>query len=199
MRDRCDPAAAPPHDRFGARNTKMLHCSESQLLLDVMNFSEQLRTERLSLHPLRKRDLWFFCILIGDKRVRRYLGGPVVWSQRFPRFRQYLTAPDFVGIWVASLAERNQPIGLVELGPHQDGKDYEISYQFSPTFWGKGFANEAVQAVIKHALNETDLERIIAETQSANSASCRLLKSQGMKEIERVERFGAEQIIFASS
>ncbi|MEP3638201.1 MAG: GNAT family N-acetyltransferase [Paracoccaceae bacterium] len=165
----------------------------------VMKFAQQVQTERLLLQPLRKRNLWFFCRLLGSKSVRFYLGGPVAWSQRFPRFKRYLAAPDFVGVWVVSLAERNQPIGLVELGPHKDGKDYEISYQFRPTFWGKGFANEAVQAVISHALNETDLERIIAETQSANSASCRLLCKLGMVEVERVERFGAEQIIFATS
>ncbi|MEJ8559827.1 GNAT family N-acetyltransferase [Yoonia sp. GPGPB17] len=164
-----------------------------------MKFAKQIQTERLLLQPLRKRNLWFFCRLIGSQSVRRYLGGPVVWSQRLSRFRRYMSAPDFVGIWVVSLTERNQPIGLVELGPHRDGKDYEISYQFSPTFWGKGLANEAVQAVISHALGETDLERIIAETQSANSASCRLLRTQGLVEVERVERFGAEQIIFATS
>jgi len=163
-----------------------------------MKFSEEIQTERLSLRPLRKRDLWFFCTLIGNKRVRRYLGGPVVWNQRLPRFRRYLAAPNFVGVWIVCLADRNKTIGLVELGPHKDGNDYEISYQFSPTFWGKGFANEAIEAVISHTLDETDLKRIIAETQSANLASCRLLREQGMIEIERVERFGAEQIIFTT-
>ncbi len=164
-----------------------------------MKFTEEIHTERLLMHPLRKRNVWFFCRLIGNKRVRRYLGGPVAWSQRIPRFRQYLAAPDFVGVWVVSLAERNQPIGLIELGPHKDGTDHEISYQFSPTFWGNGFASEAVQAVINHALDETDLKRVIAETQSSNSASCRLLKTQGMVEIDRLDRFGAEQIVFATS
>jgi [ribosomal protein S5]-alanine N-acetyltransferase len=164
-----------------------------------MKFAEQIQTERLLLLRLRKRNLWLFYRLLGNKRVRRFLGGPVPWSQRLPRFRRYLAAPDFVGVWVVSEVERNQPIGLVELGPHKDGQDYEISYQFSPTFWGKGFANEAVRAVISHALDETDLERIIAETQSANSASCRLLMKLGMVEVERLERFGAEQIIFATS
>lgn len=100
---------------------------------------------------------------------------------------------------MVSLTERDQPIGLVELGPHKDGTDYEISYQFDPNFWGKGFASEAIQAIIRHALNESGLGRIIAETQSANSASCRLLRKQGMIEVERVERFGAEQIIFATN
>lgn len=164
-----------------------------------MKFAEQLRTERLSLHPLRKRDLWFFCKLIRDKRVRRYLGGPVDWRQWVPRFRQYLAVPDYAGVWVVSMSNHNQPIGLVELGPHKDGSDYEISYQFTSAFWGKGLAKEAIQAVISHALNEAGLKRIIAETQSANSASCRLLTAQGMVEVQRVERFGAEQIIFATN
>jgi ribosomal-protein-alanine N-acetyltransferase len=97
------------------------------------------------------------------------------------------------------LSNRDQPIGLVELGPLKDGNDYEISYQFSSMFWGKGFAKEAIQIVISHALNDAGLRRIIAETQSANSASCRLLTAQGMVEVERVERFGAEQIIFATN
>lgn len=164
-----------------------------------MKFAERLRTDRLSLNPLRKRDFWFFFNLIGDKRVRRYLGGPVGWRQRLPRFRQYLTSPNNVGVWVVSLESRNQSIGLVELGPHKDGNDYEISYQFNPMFWGKGFAKEAIQIVVDHALNEAGLSRIIAETQSANSASCRLLIEQGMVEVERIERFGAEQIIFGTN
>ena len=164
-----------------------------------MTFAEKVQTERLLLQPLRKRDLWFFCRLLGNKSVRLYLGGPVEWNQRFLRFRRYLAAPDFVGIWVVGLKDRNEPIGLVELGPHKDKKDYEISYQFRPTFWGSGYANEAVQAVINQALDANGLERVIAETQSANSASCRLLCRLGMVEVERVKRFGAEQIIFATS
>ena len=168
-------------------------------LLGAMKFADQLRTERLSLHPVRRRDFLFFCKLVGDKRVRRYLGGPVDWRQQVPRFRQYLAVPNYVGVWVVRLSTRNQPIGLVELGPHKDGNDYEISYQFNSTFWGQGFAKEAIQATISHALNDAGLRRIIAETQSANSASCRLLTAQGMVEVERIERFGEEQIIFATN
>jgi ribosomal-protein-alanine N-acetyltransferase len=43
------------------------------------------------------------------------------------------------------------------------------------------------------------LERIIAETQSANAASCSLLRKQGMVEICRIQRFGTEQIIFGTN
>ncbi|WP_159807491.1 GNAT family N-acetyltransferase [Litoreibacter roseus] len=163
-----------------------------------MHFADHIQTERLSLSPMKKRDIWFFCRLVGNSNVRRYLGGPVHWKQRLPRFKRYLNAPSHVGVWVARLTRFNQPIGLVELGLHKNERDYEVSYQFDPSYWGGGLASEAVHAVIAHALDEAGLERIISETQSANSASCRLLKSQGMVEIERLHRFGAEQTIFAT-
>ncbi|WP_299609485.1 GNAT family N-acetyltransferase [uncultured Tateyamaria sp.] len=163
-----------------------------------MNFAKQIRTERLLLRSLRKRDFWFFYKILGSACVRLYLGGPVPRRQRFPRFKRYLTCPSNTGVWVVSLTERNQSIGLVELGLHKDGKDYEISYQFAPDFWGMGFATEAIREVVRHALDEAGLRRIIAETQGANSASCRLLRELGMVEVERVQRFGAEQIIFAT-
>lgn len=46
-------------------------------------------------------------------------------------------------------------------------------------------------------LKKLGLTKIVAETQSANKASCRLLKRIGMDLEETVERFGAEQSIFS--
>lgn len=63
-----------------------------------MNFEGHIQTERLLLRPLRRRDLWFFFMLIGNQRVRRYLGGPAIWSQRLQRFKRYLAAPTDVGV-----------------------------------------------------------------------------------------------------
>jgi ribosomal-protein-alanine N-acetyltransferase len=86
---------------------------------------------------------------------------------------------------------------LIELGTHKDGEEYEISYQFHPNYWGNGFAYEAAAAVIQHAFNQLELDQVIAETQSANQASCALLQRLGMTEMKRISRFGAQQIIFA--
>ncbi len=97
------------------------------------------------------------------------------------------------------LGAQNRPIGLIELGLHKDGQDHEISYQFAPAYWGKGYAREAAHNVIGHAFEDAGLTRIIAETQSANAASCRLLQQLGMSEVVRLHRFGAEQIIFATT
>ena len=164
-----------------------------------MEFAAEIFTDRLWLRPLKKRDLYFFVKLTGNRRVRHYLGGSVGWRRRLSNFRQYLAAPAYVGVWLVCLRNAKRPIGLVELGPHKDGKDYEVSYQFDPTYWGRGFASEAVRAVVKQALDGHGLSQIIAETQSANAASRRLLRNQGMVEIDRVHRFGAEQVIFCTT
>ncbi len=163
-----------------------------------MTRAKHIQTQRLTLRPLRRRDVWFFSKLIGDPQVRRFLGGPVPLRQRPKRFRQYLNAPPNVGIWVACLTSTGHPIGLVETGPHKNGTDIEVSYQFRPAFWGQGLAREALLPVLAHALDGAGTDRIIAETQSANAASCRLLEALGMVEVERLERFGAEQVIFAT-
>ena len=132
------------------------------------------------MRPIKIKAFVFVFRLHGLNRVRQYLGGTVGRRQRFSRFKHFLVAPSQAGIWVACLANVNRPIGLVELGPHKDGKEYEISYQFDPTFWGNGLASEAVRAIVEHALYNLGMERVIAETKSANSASFNLLRKQGM-------------------
>lgn len=62
----------------------------------------------------------------------------------------------------------------------------------------EGYGTEAVQAVVTHAVTVLGLPRIIAETQIANIASCRLLESIGMRLEQTIERFGAKQGIFTT-
>lgn len=46
---------------------------------------------------------------------------------------------------------------------------------------------------------ETELTSVIAETQLKNKPSCQLLERLGMKEEERLERFGEMQVIYRKS
>lgn len=43
---------------------------------------------------------------------------------------------------------------------------------------------------------ELKLPGLIAETQTANQASCRLLEKVGKKRVKTLSRFGAEQVIY---
>ena len=163
-----------------------------------MYTSQYLETPRLILRPILARDALFFYHLVGNEEVRRFLGGPVPRWQRLPRFRSYLRNPAGVSTWIVQTRQSSKPLGLIDLSPHKDGEDYEISYQFHPDGWGNGFAREATACVVQHSLTGSRLDRIIAETQSANHASCRLLQHLKMIELKRLQRFGAEQVIFAT-
>ncbi len=114
------------------------------------------------------------------------------------RFRGYLKGPANVGIWIVTLRSNRTGIGVVILAPHHDDTDFEVSYMFRKRNWGDGLATEAVTCVVDHAVREAGLSHVIAETQSANRASCRLLHRLNMVEIKRVERFGAEQIVYST-
>ncbi|MGL4236274.1 MAG: GNAT family N-acetyltransferase [Tabrizicola sp.] len=167
-------------------------------LAKLVKNPKHIKTTRLGLRPLSALDLRFFLSLIGNDETRRYLGGPVRGWQAIRRFRTYLLAPSEALVWVVFVGRSRNAIGIVEVGPHKDGEDHELSYQFLPEQWGNGYAGEAVAAVIEIALGALRLNRIIAETQSANSASRRLLERSGMVELRRVQRFGEEQVIYTT-
>ncbi|GAC1042105.1 GNAT family N-acetyltransferase [Rhizobium sp. No.120] len=155
-------------------------------------------TERLQLREILASDACFIGELISDEEVRRFLGGPVPIVQREAAISDYLSATDGKLAWLVETRGTQHPLGLISISRHTDGEDYELSYQLHPDAWGLGYATEAAMRVIEFALNDLRLERLIAETQSANTASRRLLERLGMKELRLLHRFGAEQVVYTS-
>lgn len=64
----------------------------------------------------------------------------------------------------------------------------EIGFLFSPSVWGKGYAREALQAVIDRAFGERGLEEIRAEADPRNERCLRLLAHLGFREVGRAAR-----------
>ena len=90
----------------------------------------------------------------------------------------------------------NRKIGVMFLSQHKDGLERELSYMFHPSAWGKGYATEASLGLCSYARDTLKYPGLIAETQTANTASCRLLASIGMRPHTQFERFGAQQTVF---
>lgn len=55
----------------------------------------------------------------------------------------------------------------------------EIRYGVAPTYWGKGIAKEAAEAVMHWAANARGVTRFIAETERPNKRSARALEKLG--------------------
>lgn len=146
------------------------------------------------LRALVGDDETFIFALISDENVRKFLGGVVPPNQRRDAVSKYLAFETEGTMWVVENGSRQ--IGLISIAQHRDGEGSELSYQFHPDFWGLGYASEAALAVRDYFLNLRSPQILVAETQAANAASRRLLEVLGMRELRRVERFGAEQVLY---
>ncbi|WP_454265802.1 GNAT family N-acetyltransferase [Rossellomorea marisflavi] len=152
-----------------------------------------MRTERCAIERMTGEDIPSIRRLYEDEDVRRYLGG----------VRTDLDVEGLMAVmgqqlhWAVSDLEDGTFLGGISLSTHHNGEDTEVSYQFLTEHWGKGYAKEAVAAVLTYGFQKLELQRIVAETQVLNERSSRLLENLGMKVEEEVERFGARQAIYA--
>ena len=158
-----------------------------------------IETNRCKIIKLHKSDYKNVRELYFDERVRRFLGG-IVSSERFDNsFNSMLNSDKNSMYLVIRLKDNDEFIGLISLDKHHNGLDTEVSYQFLPKYWGYGYAKEVVRRIIDYAFDELKLEKLVAETQSANKNSCKLLQKVGMSLEQTITRFGAEQNIFSIS
>ncbi|WP_045520874.1 GNAT family N-acetyltransferase [Neobacillus niacini] len=154
-------------------------------------------TERCFINTFKKTDFVDVKKLFVNPEVRKFLGGIRQEDAIQVLLDEMLNTSDNSFYWAVREKHTDTFIGLVSLDPHHEGIYLEISYQLLPNWWGKGYATEVVQSIINYALNELNLTKVVAETQTANKTSCKLLERLGM-ELERTFiRFGAEQAIYS--
>jgi RimJ/RimL family protein N-acetyltransferase len=149
-----------------------------------MQMPEQIETPRLLLRKPRLDDAQaIFNGWAQDQEVTRYLtwcphtrveqtqkfiqGCLLAWQQktRFP----YMNA----------LKATGEVIGMID--PRMEGHKVEIGYVVARSYWGKGYAPEAVQAVIDWAFQQPAIYRVYATTDVENIASRRVLEKAGMQ------------------
>lgn len=158
-----------------------------------------LNTDRCVMNKISKNDYEDIKKLYFDERVRAFLGG-VVTEERYNNiFEELLNSNDESIYLTVRSNTTDELVGLVSLDKHHDGVSTEISYQFMSELWGQGYGNEVIKKLMDYAFKELNLNKLVAETQKANKASCRLLKKLGMSIEESIYRFGAKQYIFSIS
>ncbi|WP_443478087.1 GNAT family N-acetyltransferase [Novosphingobium aerophilum] len=149
-----------------------------------------VRTERLFLRPGWPEDFDELVEAISDEAVQRnlgvgemprssramreYLGKPR--DPRLPHFFMYLRAPD-----------GPQLVGGIGLGRIEG--DIELGYWIAPSYRGRGFAGEAVRAVLDQA-RTLGHRRIVASHFADNPATLGVLEASGFADSgEDRERF----------
>lgn len=141
---------------------------------------------RVRLRPLVPDDAAALFALHSDTRVMRYWGFPA-WSDTqqavdrlacIERDRALLESWP----WAATLREDDSLVGTCTLfGIQREHLRGEIGYALAPPLWGRGLATEMVQCALRHAFDVLGLERIEADIDPRNHASCRLVERLGFR------------------
>ena len=146
-----------------------------------------LETERLWLEPLRVAHAAEMFELLSDERIYRFVPHDPPSSlphveARFQRL-EARTSPigDEVWLnWIARVKSDGKCVGRVEATLRPDRSAY-FAYEISPALWGRGYATEACGRVIAALFQEHRIVRIVAEVDTRNEASIRLLERLGFE------------------
>jgi RimJ/RimL family protein N-acetyltransferase len=156
-----------------------------------------IRTERLVLRESEARDRSAFIELFASPEVGTYLGGP---QPRDELERMPEVPGRCPGTFVVDLDE--EMIGTVmlerrNLGPagraRPESGEVDLGYLFLPKAWGYGYAAEACAAALDWFAGALPGEPVVLCTQTANDRSMRLAAKLGFIEVQRYEKYGAEQ------
>jgi ribosomal-protein-alanine N-acetyltransferase len=156
---------------------------------------ESIITDRCVLYPLAQSDFDELIPLFASEEVRRYLGGVHPVDDSLANLRNSIRAANEYPFAVR-LKDTQECIGYLSIAPHHSPVDMEISYMFSPEYWGNGYARETVKATLAFCKQKLNLSRVVSETQTANIRSCRLLEKLGYHAGSHIERFGAKQTVY---
>ena len=141
----------------------------------------ELETERLVLRQVIEEDLDQLYEMFRDPEVAKYdyfhpVSSKAETLKFLERFNQDLSANEEI-TWGLILKETNQLIGTCCLGEFNEGaRRAEIGYDLTQKQWGKGYATEAVKAVIDFGFIRMNLNRIEATITPGNDASVQVLK-----------------------
>lgn len=147
--------------------------------------------------PYQNDDLGALHRLWTDPEVRRYLlDGDIVtrdWAAAEIRRSTDSFAQRGFGQWAVRRRNGRRVIGFCGFRDFHDPPECQLLYGVVPDLWGKGYATEAVGAVIHHGFETIGFASIVASADAANTASLRVMEKAGMRLQHSFER-GAQPI-----
>lgn len=163
-----------------------------------------LQTERLSIRRVRPDDVehtWRYRRL---PEVGEYIGW---WTDSFDEYRERQLQPEREAIMLTIELPAADPaasptiIGDVMVKVEDGWAQHpmavvaravqaELGWNLDPAYGGRGFATEAVRAVIDACFTQLGLRRVHAGCFAANEASWRLMERLGMRREEHSRKTG---------
>lgn len=142
----------------------------------------QLRTERLLLREYTTNDFDAVHAFASDQRIAKFVEWGPNTTADTKKFLETCVAaqsdPQRENFTLALTIPHGAPIGSVGLS--LSGGKGEIGYVIAVNCWGRGYATEAAESLLRLGLEEFGLSEITATCRPDNVASARVLEKIGM-------------------
>ena len=148
-----------------------------------MQESFQINTPRLVLREIQMND---------DAQILSAMACPEIAAMHSGGFSDLAAVQRYIAVLVQEYADNkyrtlaiaeqseNLLIGTITIDIHKFFPRAELGYWIAMPYRNKGYASEAVKAVIEYGIGTLDLGRIQATHHAGNEASGRVLKKAGM-------------------
>lgn len=162
-------------------------------------------TSRLRLRPYQPTDFDDYALLWSDPIVTRAIGGlAFTREQSWTRFLRHPGLWAFLGFGPFAVFDRATGAHVGEVGFHDLKRTIEPSLEgtmetgwaFHPGVHGRGYATEAVQAVLAWADANKPGLRITCFIETGHGASMRVAEKCGFREFARADYNGKPVIMF---
>jgi ribosomal-protein-alanine N-acetyltransferase len=157
-----------------------------------------IRTERLTIRPLRRSDLEAMHAVYSDPEATRFIPGGVRDRDRTcQRVAELIDHHDRHGVskWAVALPHNGLLIGDCGLRFLPGRQDLELGFHFARAYWGHGYATESASACLAWALTNRT-ERILAIVDPSHYASQRVITKLGMQRIGCDHILGRSWIVY---
>lgn len=148
-----------------------------------------LETERLVLEPLRREHAAHLFHALSDTRIYTFIpqdppSSLLALETRYLALESRRSpARDELWLnWAMRLKQQQSYIGTVQ-ATVRDNKSALLAYELSTDFWGQGCATEASSRVIESLFADYDVAEIVAEVDTRNEASHKLLERLGFHRV----------------
>jgi [ribosomal protein S5]-alanine N-acetyltransferase len=140
-----------------------------------------ISTKRLIIRPFAPSDATDLHEYLSDPAIYRYEPGEPINFDRAVHLSQERSITK--GFWAMELADSSKMIGHIyfkQIEPHEL-RTWELGYIVNPAYQGKGYATEAVAALLKKGFLEENIHRVFAHCNPENFASWKLLDRVGLR------------------
>jgi RimJ/RimL family protein N-acetyltransferase len=156
-----------------------------------VNYSREIRTERLLLRRWREEDRIPFAAMNADARVMEHFPGLQTREESdaaYDRIQAHFEQRGY-GLWAVEVVGGAAFIGFVGLAVPRFEAAFtpcvEIGWRLAAEHWGHGYATEGARAALVFGFEQIGLAEILSFTVPANARSRRVMEKIGMTHDER--------------